>query len=161
MTADGKESVVRRPLSVVQSGTIRKTSLLRIVPTACGQAADMHWRRAVAARKVMRAVRVRAMLGDCESVATDVAIECSERSYLFTMSDIAQPHEPTGLGGWRKTFLLRTSSPGWWSQTGSNRRPPACKAGALPTELWPRQRTEDGRQRTDRNSAVCRPWSVV
>jgi hypothetical protein len=27
----------------------------------------------------------------------------------------------------------------WWSQTGSNRRPPACKAGALPTELWPPQ----------------------
>ena len=26
----------------------------------------------------------------------------------------------------------------WWSQTGSNRRPPACKAGALPIELWPR-----------------------
>ena len=30
------------------------------------------------------------------------------------------------------------SSEGWWSQTGSNRRPPACKAGALPAELWPR-----------------------
>src|SRR5260221_9334949 len=28
-------------------------------------------------------------------------------------------------------------NPNWWSQTGSNRRPPACKAGALPTELWP------------------------
>ena len=27
---------------------------------------------------------------------------------------------------------------GWWSQTGSNRRPEACKATALPTELWPR-----------------------
>ena len=26
---------------------------------------------------------------------------------------------------------------GWWSQTGSNRRPHACKARALPTELWP------------------------
>ncbi len=26
----------------------------------------------------------------------------------------------------------------WWSQTGSNRRLPACKAGALPAELWPR-----------------------
>lgn len=25
----------------------------------------------------------------------------------------------------------------WWSQSGSNRRHPACKAGALPTELWP------------------------
>ena len=30
----------------------------------------------------------------------------------------------------------------WWSQTGSNRRPHACKARALPTELWPRRRTE-------------------
>ena len=29
------------------------------------------------------------------------------------------------------------SSEGWWSQTGSNRRHPACKAGALPAELWP------------------------
>ena len=36
----------------------------------------------------------------------------------------------------------------WWSQTGSNRRPPACKAGALPAELWPPQegKTGDGRQ---------------
>ncbi len=25
----------------------------------------------------------------------------------------------------------------WWSQGGSNSRPPACKAGALPAELWP------------------------
>ena len=29
----------------------------------------------------------------------------------------------------------------WWSQTGSNRRPHACKARALPTELWPRVRS--------------------
>jgi hypothetical protein len=28
----------------------------------------------------------------------------------------------------------------WWSQTGSNRRPHACKARALPTELWPRRK---------------------
>jgi hypothetical protein len=27
----------------------------------------------------------------------------------------------------------------WWSQTGSNRRPPECKSGALPAELWPRE----------------------
>ena len=25
----------------------------------------------------------------------------------------------------------------WWSQPGSNRRPLACKASALPAELWP------------------------
>jgi hypothetical protein len=28
----------------------------------------------------------------------------------------------------------------WWRMTGSNRRPPACKAGALPAELIPRDR---------------------
>lgn len=27
----------------------------------------------------------------------------------------------------------------WWRQTGSNRRPPACKAGALPAELCPHE----------------------
>jgi hypothetical protein len=32
-----------------------------------------------------------------------------------------------------------------WSQPGSNRRPPACKAGALPTELWPRRSQMVGR----------------
>ena len=37
-------------------------------------------------------------------------------------------------------FSTDETKPGWWSQTGSNRRPPACKAGALPTELWPRSR---------------------
>ncbi len=26
----------------------------------------------------------------------------------------------------------------WWSQSESNRRPPECHSGALPTELWPR-----------------------
>src|SRR5215212_3956173 len=42
-----------------------------------------------------------------------------------------------------RTLLERTGSAigcpreRWWSQTGSNRRPHACKARALPTELWP------------------------
>lgn len=31
----------------------------------------------------------------------------------------------------------------WWSQGGSNSRPPACKAGALPAELWPRKQSKD------------------
>ncbi len=33
----------------------------------------------------------------------------------------------------------------WWSQTGSNRRPHACKARALPTELWPRAESRSER----------------
>ena len=37
-----------------------------------------------------------------------------------------------------RVTLLPDEPSRWWSQTGSNRRPPVCKAGALPTELWPR-----------------------
>ena len=37
------------------------------------------------------------------------------------------------IPGWPDLCL-----PTWWSQPGSNRRPQACKASALPTELWPR-----------------------
>src|SRR5690606_39456592 len=33
----------------------------------------------------------------------------------------------------------RTALRYWWRMTGSNRRPPACKAGALPAELIPRK----------------------
>ena len=52
-----------------------------------------------------------------------------------------------------------------WSQPGSNRRPPACKAGALPAELWPRAKDRNGVGRTVRgltrhrrraSMAVCR-----
>ena len=42
----------------------------------------------------------------------------------------------TSSGRLRATARRRRHTK-WWSQTGSNRRPPACKAGALPTELWP------------------------
>ena len=34
----------------------------------------------------------------------------------------------------------------WWSQTGSNRRPHACKARALPTELWPQSPWKPARE---------------
>ena len=61
---------------------------------------------------------------------------------------------PPVTGRWRQPrqrapCLRRTKKAGalapafytlWWSQAGSNRRPPACHAGALPAELWPRLR---------------------
>jgi hypothetical protein len=88
---------------------------------------------------------------------------------LFTMSEIPHAH-PEGRnvrsdvsrticsGRWSArlcSFELRrgslrydracravagAASEVWWSQTGSNRRPHACKARALPAELWPRTR---------------------
>lgn len=49
---------------------------------------------------------------------------------LFTMSyRTGGKHEAC-----RKPFFLMDE---WWSRTGSNRRHPACKAGALPAELRP------------------------
>ena len=42
-------------------------------------------------------------------------------------------YEPK-IGKWRNAHPRRKL---WWSRPGSNRRPPACKAGALPTELRP------------------------
>ncbi len=37
----------------------------------------------------------------------------------------------------------RVASNKWWRRTGSNRRPEACKATALPTELRPRNGSSD------------------
>ncbi len=44
----------------------------------------------------------------------------------------------------------------WWSQTESNRRHPACKAGALPTELWPLSPEEPGGDEHRRAVNDCR-----
>lgn len=39
----------------------------------------------------------------------------------------------------------------WWSLSGSNRRPPACKAGALPAELKPHMK---------RDAPAVSPWAL-
>ena len=59
----------------------------------------------------------------CHSAENPPTISGGGKKYLFH-----------GRDGSRHFDRLRGK---WWSQTGSNRRPPACKAGALPTELWP------------------------
>jgi hypothetical protein len=57
-----------------------------------------------------------------------------------------QPVEPAPIASSVSCEATRVKKPGgrnqrsWWSQTGSNRRPHACKARALPTELWPQYR---------------------
>ncbi len=40
----------------------------------------------------------------------------------------------------RASNLGNAKARGWWRRTGSNRRPQACKASALPTELRPQSR---------------------
>ena len=66
---------------------------------------------------------------------------------LFTMSRLSViPRSRLSRGGIRSTsftdaFGCSPVAGVWWSQTGSNRRPQACKASALPTELWPPKST--------------------
>ena len=77
--------------------------------------------------------------------------------FLFTMYDNPQKHacfretkldEPAAVtaAACAQNSAGRSVSDQrvWWSQTGSNRRPHACKARALPTELWPRRRYAGG-----------------
>src|SRR6202166_3504124 len=71
---------------------------------------------------------------------------------LFTMSEIPHAHpvkDATCEVMFRGRYIRGNSildatasifNSIWWSQTGSNRRPHACKARALPAELWPRTR---------------------
>jgi hypothetical protein len=67
------------------------------------------------------------------------------------------PSSPFGLC--RACFAVRqsrgcaTRSPkgeAWWSQAGSNRRPLACHASALPAELWPLTRCDGFRSNRHR-----------
>jgi hypothetical protein len=143
---------------------IRKTSLLRIVPTACGQAADMAPRQLTLAQcseiaywptffpsenvSVTRRFRHETFTSQDGPVTTKSRSDpTSSRCQISrTRIDDARPLGPRGFMAGAEFVSLRTSrNPTWWSQTGSNRRPPACKAGALPTELWPRtERGKDG-----------------
>src|SRR5262245_33166192 len=71
--------------------------------------------------------------------------QCSERPSLHDVRNHASAAVPASLWLSRvhsangRELMCLDEPPDWWSQTGSNRRPPACKAGALPAELWPRK----------------------
>src|SRR5689334_11871084 len=87
-------------------------------------------------------------------IAGDFSRAKLDHDLLFTMSD--NTHASSKRRSVRISLTDEHKTAGsrqrWWSQTGSNRRPPACKAGALPTELWPR--TVAGNAHCFRNSVV-------
>ncbi len=64
-----------------------------------------------------------------------------EQNLLFTMSWMIGGRCPLSVGAVAPSCRGRNSGSmngrHWWSLSGSNRRPPACKAGALPAELRP------------------------
>ena len=76
-----------------------------------------------------RGLRVLQVFEADESVVVSVALACQPKLREAFQS----PYALASFG--RQPPLLR--SVGWWSRSGSNRRPEACKATALPTELRP------------------------
>ena len=83
------------------------------------------------ARNVSRLVAVTRSLGTISSSRCQITRACKRRvDATHCMREFFFADELAGV--------CRVTSEVWWSQTESNRRPPACKAGALPTELWPR-----------------------
>src|ERR1043165_2277494 len=66
---------------------------------------------------------------------------CKPANHAFTMSEILRRARPRKVT--REVCIEAVVSPFsdvagiWWSRSGSNRRPEACKATALPTELRP------------------------
>ena len=75
------------------------------------------------------------------AVTPSLVAETRKLSYqvysLFTISNIARGSDEPFAKLCDYGRMRRLATAIWWSQTGSNRRPHACKARALPTELWP------------------------
>ena len=87
----------------------RKTSLLRIVPTACGQAADTALATRSHARRFSSPCDVTTFNARRLRIDRDMCrARLSERSYLFTMSDITHPHEALAAEDGCERRSLRT-----------------------------------------------------
>ena len=110
--------------------------------SACGRTAPTH-----------------ALCLSCQTMMSSSGPPCNARlsgrtDPSFTMSN------PPGAKARREFVVssIATRDAGWWSQTGSNRRPHACKARALPTELWPRSGRRASWQRRRSASARAAGW---
>jgi hypothetical protein len=93
--------------------------------------------------------------------------EAARQIPIFTMSKMPTDPEGSETTSWGPQPLPTDPLTEWWSQTGSNRRPPACKAGALPTELWPRSerhpamiQSDPSKRRQAQRAAVEAPAAV-
>ena len=67
-----------------------------------------------------------------------------------------QSHPANLFGRAARSKPLEPTRPATWRRSGSNRRPPACKAGALPAELRPRTPPGQHRQPV---SQPTREWA--
>ena len=89
------------------------------------------------------------------------AIGCEAAGAIHSMRSTSSretPRRPTEASG-----LFQGRGAAWWSRTESNRRHPACKAGALPTELRPHSREQCEAQESVsvRSRALTKPIGLA
>ena len=86
---------------------------------------------------------------DCPAESQEASLDSGSNDKLGIRHDAQSRPVPRGPVEQRRGRLARRTGEGLgkWSRTGSNRRPPACKAGALPTELRPQWREKEARGR--------------
>ena len=73
----------------------------------------------------------------CWSDLWNAGVQRRSDGLFHNVNSTRRQSRPVETDEWNDCELPHPSKR-WWSQTGSNRRPQACKASALPTELWPR-----------------------
>jgi hypothetical protein len=93
-----------------------------------------------------------------EQAGTTLHLQFHQGRRPWNRSTRGYPHNRPNCFIVSNNHPLNSYRGAWWSQTDSNRRHPACKAGALPTELWPHSRTKlkPWLAWTDSN---CRPYA--
>jgi hypothetical protein len=85
---------------------------------------------------------------------------CVLRCNLVGLGRIELPTSPlSGVRSSQLSYRPGHSKANWWSWSGSNRRPPECKSGALPAELQPLIRRPRVKAR-DRNKIIEADWML-
>ena len=105
--------------------------------------------------EILRRARPRKVRAGCASKLFGFAVS-NVAGFGLPSRSCACPNSPSSRdrASTRQSPLLRSED--WWSRSGSNRRPEACKATALPTELRPRFRVSDqmvGPERVERSTS--------
>lgn len=135
----------------------KKDQLLEINPMALrlsgqssARAFDEHPLRHFPAFTARKACTKRA--ASCDDLAVciwNTNLNIRNNPNLSSLHDFIQNRQPKGskphklqtcfFSHMTCAFASSICQEPWWRRTGSNRRPPACKAGALPAELRPRK----------------------
>ena len=113
--------------------------------TICAWSLDHITPNGFSPRKDFRVSRGHIWLRIQHTLERDTVIPVSRSASLRLSGLLKNLHRDSGNSSARTVKNVVRGC--WWSQPESNRRPPACKAGALPAELWPLSLVDNAKAR--------------